>query len=78
MICTPKDTDARQSVELSLKECARVLKKGGYFVLVSCGLNEERFDKFDVSRFGWKKVHSELMDARDNMNFKVSVLIYQS
>lgn len=43
MVCTDSDAQAREYINLTLSEANRVLKSGGYYILVSSGINRYAF-----------------------------------
>jgi len=70
MVCTEKDSDATEFIDCTLREASRVLKQGGYFCLISCGINSERMASFKLDRLGWKIEAHEVLDT-EGRNFVV-------
>lgn len=51
MVCTD---DPAKYIDLTSREVARVLKPGGYFVVVSCAVNEARLKLLQKSDYCWQ------------------------
>jgi len=76
MVCVPAGDEAsRESMQCCMREVARVLKVGGYYVLVSCGINAEGFASFHVEKFGWKIVHVDRVEGKEGLNFDLNIII---
>jgi len=76
MVCTETESESKKFLDLTLSEANRVLRNGGYYVLVSCGINQERFEALAVKRFGWKVIVAEVIDT-EGKNFNAHLIIAQ-
>jgi len=76
MVCVPAGLDSsKEYIRLCLSEVARVLKVGGYYVLVSCGITPEGFVSFQVEKFGWKVVYGDRIDGKEGLNFSLNLIV---
>eukprot|EP01125_Pyxidicula_operculata_P000814 TRINITY_DN1071_c0_g1_i3.p2 TRINITY_DN1071_c0_g1~~TRINITY_DN1071_c0_g1_i3.p2 ORF type:complete len:410 (+),score=81.13 TRINITY_DN1071_c0_g1_i3:2703-3932(+) len=77
LIFTPNDkATSKQYLHLALSEASRVLKVGGYYILLSCGINEDAFSKFEVDKkFGWKVLHTSRVEGKTGLNFDVNLIV---
>jgi len=76
IICQDNDKQVAEFIDLTLKEAHRVLKPGGVYVLISSGINKERFEQLKTSRFGWKVIASEVIET-EGRNFDVHLTVAQ-
>lgn len=55
LACSPEGV---ASIERYLRQCARLLRSGGYLVLISCAINRDRIALIDApSKYHWQVEH---------------------
>uniref|UniRef100_A0A6B2LIY6 Methyltransferase type 11 domain-containing protein n=1 Tax=Arcella intermedia TaxID=1963864 RepID=A0A6B2LIY6_9EUKA len=78
MVCTPSGlSESRQFVSTYFREVARVLKAGGYYVLVSCGIDDTN-NLLKFKDFGWETLFSGKIKPKEGLNMEVSLTIIRS
>lgn len=67
---------ASENFEKACNNVSRVLKPGGYFVLVSCAINYDRLGPFKrVLDFKWKVTHLTEMPSDMDSNVKINLIL---
>jgi len=74
MICT-KETG--EYINFTLTEVSRVLKHEGYFILISCGINEIRSNYINMKNFGLELVVSKEVRGREGLEVNINILIFK-
>jgi len=74
MICTE---DTGDHIRLTMSEISRVMKSGGYFILISCGINELRSNYINMKNFKLDLITSTEIRGRTGLEVDINLLIFK-